>query len=144
MKEKEVIRSGEGENYNYSQDHCFIKLSSESTKGELCLVEDKIKPGFHLPRHHHKIMTEVFYMLEGELTLVFDDETIVIRPGDTITVPPNVWHEANCTNGGKMLTIFKNGRFDQYLEKLSQMSDEDFANAELMKSVSEEFDIYTE
>ncbi len=144
MKEKEVIRQGEGENYNYSQDHCFIKLSSKRTNGELSFVEDTLKPGFYLGRHHHKIMTEVFYILEGEVELIFDDVYVVARPGDTITVPPNVWHAARCEKGGKMLTIFKNGQFDLYLERLSKMSESDFADAELMKSVSAEFDIYEE
>ena len=144
LKEKESIRDGAGENYNYSQDHCFIKLSSRHTNGELSFVEDTLKPGFFLARHHHKVMTEVFYILEGEVSLIFDDETIIAKPGDTITVPPNVWHAASCEKGGKMLTIFKNGQFDLYLEKLSQMSDTDFADAELMKSVSAEFDIYEE
>lgn len=142
MKSKEFIRQGEGENYNYSQDHCFIKLSSRHTNGELCIIEDSIKPGFHLARHHHKIMTEVFYMLVGELELVFDDETIILREGDTITVPPNVWHEAKSVDGGKMLTIFKNGEFDIFLEQLSTMTEADFSNKELMKSFSAKFDIY--
>lgn len=142
MDNKEIIRSGEGENYNYSQDHCFIKLSSRHTNGELSFVEDTLKPGFHLGRHHHKIMTEVFYILEGELELIFDEETILAKPGDTITVPPNVWHEAKCEQGGKMLTIFKNGQFDLYLEKLSTLDDKDFADEQLMKSLSEQFDIY--
>lgn len=142
MIDKEVIRSGEGKNYNYSQDHCFIKLSSKSTNGELCFVEDSLKPGFYLGRHHHKIMTEVFYVLEGELELIFDDASITAKAGDTVTVPPNVWHAASCEKGGKMLTIFKNGQFDLFLEKLSGMSDSDFADKALMKSISEEFDIY--
>ena len=142
MTEKEIIRNGEGDNYNYSQDHCFIKLSSKHTNGELSFVEDTIKPGFYLARHHHKIMTEVFYILEGEIELIFDDETIVAKAGDTITVPPNVWHAARCEKGGKMLSIFKNGQFDLYLERLSKMTDADFADAELMKAVSAEFDIY--
>lgn len=144
MTSKEIIRKGEGENYNYSQDHCFIKLSSRQTNGELCLIEDTIKPGFHLKRHHHKIMTEVFYMLVGELELIFDDETIILREGDTITVPPNVWHEAKSVDGGKMLTIFKNGEFDIFLEQLSTMTEDDFSNQELMKSFSAKFDIYEE
>lgn len=144
MKEKEVIRQGEGKNYNYSQDHCFIKLSSDKTKGELCFVEDTLKPGFYLGRHHHKIMTEVFYILEGEVELIFDEETIIAQAGDTITVPPHVWHAARCVEGGKMLTIFKNGQFDRYLEKLSKLSDDDFADKELMRSISAEFDIYEE
>lgn len=144
MTEKEIIRNGEGDNFNYSQDHCFVKLSSHHTNGELSFVEDTLKPGFFLRRHHHKIMTEVFYILEGEVELIFDDETIIAKPGDTVTVPPNVWHAASCKNGGKMLTIFKNGQFDLYLEKLSKMSTSDFEDAELVKKVSAEFDIYEE
>jgi quercetin dioxygenase-like cupin family protein len=144
MKSHDLIRKGEGENYNYSQDHCFVKLSSRDTNGELCMVEDTLKPGFHLKRHHHKIMTEVFYMLVGELELIFDDETIILREGDTITVPPNVWHEAKSVDGGRMLTIFKNGEFDIFLEQLSTMTEDDFSNKELMKSFSAKFDIYEE
>jgi len=142
MTSQNYIASGQGENYNYSQDHCFVKVASKDTNGELCLVEDTIKPGFHLKRHHHKIMTEVFYMLEGEMELIFDDETILLRAGDTITVPPNVWHEAKCEAGGKMLTIFKNGQFDVFLAELSTMTEADFANVELMRSFSTKFDIY--
>ena len=144
MKSINFIRKGEGENYNYAQDHCFIKLSSQDTNGELCIIEDTLKPGFHLNRHHHKIMTEVFYILEGELELIFDNETTILKEGDTITVPPNVWHEANCKNGGKMLTIFKNGEFDIFLEQLSGMTADDFSNEVYMKSLSEKFDIYEE
>ena len=83
-------------------------------------------------------------MLNGKMELVFDDETIVLNEGDTITVPPNVWHEAICKEGGKMLTIFKNGQFDVFLEELSKMTEKDFANEVLMKSVSNKFDIYEE
>ncbi|MGB0391934.1 MAG: cupin domain-containing protein, partial [Salibacteraceae bacterium] len=142
MIAQQYVKNGEGENYNYSQDHCFIKLSSRDTNGELCLIEDTLKPGFHLNRHHHKKMTEVFYMLEGEMELIFDDETIILKQGDTLTVPPNVWHEAKCKDGGKMLTIFKNGQFDVFLEELSTMTEEDFSNKELMISTSAKFDIY--
>ena len=144
MKDKQVIRQGTGDNFNYSQDHCFVKLSSHETNGELCFVEDTLKPGFYLARHHHKIMTEVFYILEGEVELIFDDETVVAKPGDTVTVPPDIWHAASCKNGGKMLTIFKNGQFDLYLEELSRLTEEDFADAAKMKAVSAKYDIYEE
>ena len=144
MNKKEVIRKDEGVNYNYSQDHCFVKLSSRDTNGELCLIEDTLKPGFHLKPHYHKVMTEVFYMLVGELELIFDDETIILKEGDTITVPPNVWHEAKCIDGGKMLTIFKNGQFDVFLEALSTMTSDDFSDKELMKAFNAKFDIYHE
>ncbi|NND71545.1 MAG: cupin domain-containing protein [Rhodothermales bacterium] len=136
------INSGEGRDYDYSQDHCFVKLSSNDTNGTLSIVEDTLKPGFFLPRHHHKIMTEVFYILEGEVEFVFDDETVLARTGDTVTIPPHMWHAARCERGGKMLTIFNQGRFDEYLERLSHMTEEQFDDSTLMQSIAEEFDIY--
>ncbi len=144
MQTREIIKKGEGENYNYSQDHCFVKVSSESTNGELCMVEDTLKPGFYLPRHHHKIMTEIFYIIDGEVEFIFDDKSVFATTGDTITVYPNDWHAARCEKGGKMLTIFKHGKFDMYLKKLSQMSDDEFKNETLMKQINETFDIYNE
>ena len=142
MNEKEIIQNGEGKNYPFGQDHCFIKLASSHTDGELCFVEDTLKPGFYLPRHHHKKMLEVFYILEGEVEYTFDDGVFFAKAGDTITVPPNVWHAARCEKGGKMLSIFKNGRFDDYLQTLAGLSEEQFKDADLMKRISEEFDIY--
>ena len=68
-------------------------------------------------------------MLVGELDLIFDDKIITLSEGDTITVPPNVWHEAKSKDGGKMLTIFKNGEFDIFLEELSTMKEKDFESA---------------
>ena len=81
-------------------------------------------------------------MLTGEMELVFDVEKIILREGDTLTIPPNVWHETLYKDGGKMLTIFKNGQFDIFLETLTKMSEEDFTDKELMKSISSNFDIY--
>ncbi len=43
-----------------------------------------------------------------------------------------------------MLTIFKIGEFDIFLEQLSSMNEDDFSNKELMKSFPAKFDIYEE
>ena len=144
MSTQFAIKSGEGKDFDYAQDHCYVKLPFAASGNSCSIVEDTLKPGFYLPRHHHKIMTEVFYILEGVFELIFDDETMVLGPGDTATVPPNVWHIGKCDKGGKMLTVFVNGRFDEYLEKLSTMTDEDFADAEKMKAINAEYDIYNE
>lgn len=144
MNEFQFTPKGAGEDYDYSQDHCYVKLASAETNGELCLVEDELKPGFKLGRHHHRKMTEVFYILEGEIDFIFDDKTITLSRGDTLTIPPNTWHAAECKLGGRMLTIFKNGRFDQYLKQLSKMTDDQFRDTGLMKSVAGEFDIFEE
>ena len=142
MKKQQLIRNGDGKNYDYSQDHCFVKLASRETNGELSMVEDQLKPDFKLGRHYHKKMTEVFYILDGEIDFVFYDETITLGRGDTLTIPPNVWHAAECKDGGRMLTIFKNGRFDEYLDRLNSMSDDEIQDSAFMKSLAVEFDIF--
>ena len=142
MNEPTIIRNGKGKDYNYTQDHCFVKLPSNTTNGELCFVEDILKPGFYLQRHYHKKMFEVFYILEGKVTYGFDSDTFVAQPGDTVIIPPGVRHSARCEKGGKMLSIFKNGQFDEYLEKLNQMSDSQFEDTQLMQQIAEEYDIY--
>ena len=87
MTKSRLVRNGDGKDYDYSQDHCFVKLASDFTDGELCFVEDQLKPGFHLARHHHKIMTEVFYILEGEVVFALDDERLTLRQRGHVNDP---------------------------------------------------------
>lgn len=142
MQAHQYVPAGEGRDYDYAQDHCYVKVASTENGGSLCMVEDFLKPGFYLPRHHHKQMTEVFYLLEGEMTLILDDGTVTLRRGDTLTIPPNIWHAAKSEGGGRMMTVFHHGRFDQYLARLAEMTDADFRNGALQRQVAEEFDIW--
>jgi quercetin dioxygenase-like cupin family protein len=136
-----IIGNGQGRNYDWSSDHAFVKTASELTGGRVAVVEDTLKPGFHLPRHHHQRMTEIFYILEGDVVFSFDDETVIATPGTTVNVPPHVWHDVTCDNGGKMLTIFTPGGFDKYLAEMASLTDEQLADAELMKALAENYDI---
>ena len=43
-----------------------------------------------------------------------------------------------------MITVFVNGRFDEYLEKMATLSETDFADTEKMKAINAEYDIYNE
>ncbi|CAF4537967.1 unnamed protein product, partial [Didymodactylos carnosus] len=138
------VKNGEGQHYGWSQDSLYVKVPSSTTNGELSIVEDTLKPNFFLARHHHKKMTEIFYVVEGQVEFIFDNETIMTNKGDTIVVPPNTWHAAKCVDGGKMLTIFKSGQFDVYLEKLGKMTDADFKDAQLMQRLDHDNDIYKE
>jgi N-acetylneuraminate synthase len=44
------------------------------------------------PLHFHKLKEETFIVLWGELISELDGRERVLRPGDTLTVPPGVWH----------------------------------------------------
>lgn len=138
----EIIQPGKGIEYEWSSDHIFVKTIGNLADGRVSMVEDTMKPGFHLGRHHHKQMTEIFYILEGELTLIFDDETVVASAGTTINIPPNVWHEAKSENGAKMLSIFSPAGFEDYLAQMKTLTDEQFADEAFMQALNEKYDIW--
>ena len=58
---------------------------------ELFLEELTFHQGAAIPLHHHPIV-EVFVMLEGSLTFRLGDETLVVGPDHTVTIPPNTPH----------------------------------------------------
>src|SRR5258708_19410403 len=129
MPKQQIIQAGEGPNYEWSNDHIYVKTSHDLTAGRVTVVEDTLKPGFHLARHHHREMTEVFYILAGEVTFKFDDETIQAAPGMTINIPPHTWHEGNSVPGGKLMTIFSPGGFEGYFADLAPLSPAHFSSS---------------
>jgi quercetin dioxygenase-like cupin family protein len=137
---QQIIEAGVGLNYNWDQDHIYIKTPLTLTAGRVTVVEDTLKPGFHLPAHYHKVMTEVFYILEGAVQFIFADETVVATPGMTINIPPNVIHEVRSEAGGKLITIFAPGGFDQYLAEMAALTPEQGADASLMQALAEKYD----
>jgi len=138
----QVIPAGGGRDYDWAKDHVYIKTANELTGGRVTVVEDTLKPGFHLTRHHHRSMVEIFFILEGEIRFTFDDELVVATPGMTINIPPNVWHDVATEGGGKLLTVFTPGGFDSYLSKIAAMTQDQLADEALMKRLSEEYDIW--
>jgi len=44
------------------------------------------------PLHYHRLKEETFLVLWGELISELDGRERVLKPGDTLTVPPGVWH----------------------------------------------------
>ncbi len=142
MRTQQIILPDQGKNYQWSKDHVFVKSSIDLSNGRLTLVEDSLKPGFSLARHHHRKMIEIFYVLEGSVEFVFDDESVIATKGTTLNVPPGVWHAVNSPDGAKLLTIFSPGGFDQYLEELVVLTEAQYADLAFMKGLSEKYDIF--
>lgn len=137
-----IVRPGEGIHYDWSKDHVVVKSAMALSDGRLTLVEDRLKPGFLLPRHHHRKMVEIFYVLEGTVDFKFDDEEVSATTGTVINVPPNIWHEVKSDDGARLLTIFSPGGFDKYLEDLVALTESQYADAAFMRDLSERYDIF--
>ena len=139
---QQIIGNGQGRDYAWSKDHIFVKTTLDLTNGRVTVVEDRLNPGFYLPRHCHKEITEIFYVLDGEIEFTFDDETVTATSGMTINVPPNIWHDVKSDNGGRLITIFSLGGFEKYLEEMASLTDEQFADEELMTALAEKYDTW--
>lgn len=56
-------------------------------------------PGQAHPMHYHKLKEETFIILWGELISDLDGRERVMKPGDTLTIPPGVWHSFKTDTG---------------------------------------------
>lgn len=50
-------------------------------------------PGAHVPSHRHVYVTEILYILEGNLTVRIATETKILGPDSTAFIPPKTFHE---------------------------------------------------
>jgi len=139
---QQVIESGGGPDYAWTNDHIYVKTTCDHADGRVTVVEDTLKPGFHLSRHYHKTMTEIFYILEGQVTFNFNDETVLASPGMTINIPPHVTHEVISKEGARLITVFSPGGFDKYLKEMAAMTEAQFADGVLMRTLAEKYDTW--
>jgi len=84
---------GQGERDSVGDSEIVIKATAEETAGTPFLSESTIAPGFPgPPLHRHERLVDLFYVLEGILTVRFGDETHQLGPGSFVCVPPGVVH----------------------------------------------------
>ncbi|MFH1855217.1 MAG: cupin domain-containing protein [bacterium] len=73
---------------------------TDGTKTPIVLTEDFecaiFESGAKEDRHVHKLATEVYYVIEGILTLEINDERREYRPGTLVFVFPGTVHEVIC------------------------------------------------
>jgi hypothetical protein len=68
---------GDGERHQAGASSLTLKATSEDTRGRFFLSETVVEPGFPgPPLHRHRELTDMFYVLEGVLTLRVGDEEI--------------------------------------------------------------------
>ena len=53
-----------------------------------------IKAGQSNPRHCHRNCEEVLYLLSGQLQHTVGDDTVTLNPGDSLSIPVGMFHNA--------------------------------------------------
>jgi quercetin dioxygenase-like cupin family protein len=88
-----ILHSGEGQSVKIGTSSCTFKLTGKDTHGHFGLFEFILEPETDGPSPHiHKQMTEIFYVVEGELELVLGQQRITAISGTLMSVPENTPH----------------------------------------------------
>ena len=66
--------------------------SPRNSKAEKMSIAEIIIPaGINVVPHHH-MMEEVYYIVSGEGLMMVEDETAVVRAGESVVIAPHQWH----------------------------------------------------
>lgn len=70
----------------------IVLVKGEDTGGRYSLMYEALPPGSGAPPHKHTWSDEHFYILEGKITFLVDDEIKTGAKGDLVFVPRNTSH----------------------------------------------------
>jgi quercetin dioxygenase-like cupin family protein len=61
---------------------------------KLSIIEEAMPAGTCETRHHHRRARQFFYVIEGELTLEIEQQSITLHVGEGIEIAPGQVHQA--------------------------------------------------
>jgi mannose-6-phosphate isomerase-like protein (cupin superfamily) len=102
-----------------------VKATGQETGGSFFLGETVIQPGFMgPPPHRHRELHDMFYVLDGTLTMRLDDETLSAGAGTFVCVPPGVVHTFSNTSDGpvRFLNFNTPAGWENYMRDLAAAS----------------------
>ncbi len=121
-----LLRPGEGEVLRIGRNALCVKAGGDDTAGRFLLAESTLEPGFPGPPPHvHDELHDMFYVLEGTLTLRYGEDEIAAPPGTFACIPPGTVH--TFSNPGdepvRLLNLMAPGGFEQYLKEAAAAPD---------------------
>ena len=89
-----MIRTGDVIHNSITGETIRFVETAADTDGERVVIDVLVEPnGFVASAHLHPYQTEVFEVVEGELTFKVGGETIVAAAGESVTVEPGTAHQ---------------------------------------------------
>ena len=82
-----IVRPGEGHHVGNVE---FLARSADTARFNFGIITKQ--PGEGPPAHEHAEEDDAFYVLEGQLTLIVEDDELVADAGTFVLVPPGVRH----------------------------------------------------
>jgi quercetin dioxygenase-like cupin family protein len=139
-----IHRPGEGERHAAGPSaEIVIKAAGDDTAGTFFLAENAIPPGFAgPPPHRHATLHDMFYVLDGTLTLLLGERTIEAGPGTFACVPPGVVHTFRNDSDGpvRVLNFNTPGGFERYMREVAEAARSGPVTPEVFAGIASRYD----
>lgn len=127
----------------------YIKADSDRTANRFCMVEFLSGVGFATPLHVHHTQDEVFYVLEGTMHGVCDDQEWFAHKGGVVWLPKGSVHGWAVYGDAQVrsLAMTVPGSFDKFVRETGEPAQEFTLppasieiNPELVAAVARKYD----
>lgn len=114
-----VLEAGEGVHLiSGEQVHTLISTQA-ATDGKNIVVISEGPKGNPIGEHYHNFTNEIFYCVQGQMTLWVDGEELHLHPGDFAYVPAGVKHRFRMdSHYTKFLGVLTPGNFEAFFRTL--------------------------
>jgi mannose-6-phosphate isomerase-like protein (cupin superfamily) len=140
-----VHRPGEGERHGVGASETVIKAGSDQTGGSFFLSETTLAPDFPgPPAHRHERLHDMFYVLEGTLTMHLDGVTHELGTGSFVCVPPGVVHTFRNSSGRpvRMLNFNTPGGWENYMRDLGEAAKSGPLTPQIIGRIASRYDFH--
>ncbi|MDQ6604990.1 MAG: cupin domain-containing protein [Actinomycetota bacterium] len=120
-----------------------IKATGEGTDGSFFMAETTVAPGFPgPPPHWHRRLHDMFYVLEGVLTMRLGEETHEVQAGSFVCVPPGTVHTFSNPNASpvRFLNMNTPAGFEHYMRELGEAAKSGPLTPEVMGPIASRYD----
>ena len=97
---KAVCRAADGEVIETAWGRLVWTASGQiGNSAKMSLGRATIRAGKENPRHRHPNCDEILHLIAGRIDHTLGDESFIMEPGDTISIPSGIWHQARALDG---------------------------------------------
>ncbi|MGV6830091.1 MAG: cupin domain-containing protein [bacterium] len=87
-----ITKNEDGDVLNVIGDIQTHKLVGSDTDNQIVEWVDNVSPGVGIPPHIHTKEDEIFRVIKGQIEIMVDGQTTILKAGDTAFAPKNIVH----------------------------------------------------
>jgi quercetin dioxygenase-like cupin family protein len=136
---------GDGERHSVGDSEVVIKATGEETGGTFFLSETTIAPGFPgPPPHRHERLVDMFYVLDGVLSVRLGDQTHQLGPGSFVCAPPGVVHTFSNPSDSpvRFLNFNTPAGWENYMRDLAEAAESGPLTPAVIGSIASRYDFH--